>query len=108
MKRQNNEKHLAFVRGLPCLVCPDDTTTEAAHVRFHDFRADKRSVGIGEKSDDRWAVPLCGAHHRAQHEMNEREFWSVVKIDPVFIALALWSVTGDHAAGQRIVGANRP
>lgn len=107
MKRQHDEKHLGFIRQCPCVICGDDTTTEAAHIRFHDLRADKRMVSINEKPDDRWTIPLCGRHHREQHEGNERTFWREAGIDPVFVAMALYLVSGDHAAGQRIIGANR-
>ena len=107
MKRQHSEPHLQFVRSLPCIVCGDDTSTEAAHIRYPDLLADKRPTGMGEKSDDCWALPLCGAHHRQQHEMSEREFWKTVSIDPIRAALALFRVHGDNEAGQRIVAAHR-
>ena len=107
MKRQHNEKHLKFIRQLPCVVCGDNTTTEAAHIRHHDERAAKRHVGLGEKPDDAWTVPLCGACHRRQHTMNEREFWRGVKVDATFVSLALWNASGDMERGEIIINANR-
>lgn len=101
--RKHSEKHLNFIRGLPCVVCRDNTATEAAHIRFADSRAAKRSTGKGEKPDDRWTIPLCGGHHRDQHGMSEREFWRTVGIDPIFMALALHSVTGDFEKGEQII-----
>lgn len=101
--RQHNETHLDFIRGLPCLLCLDNTSTEAAHIRFSDPRAAKRHCGIAERPDDRWTLPLCNTHHREQHAMNEREFWQAQRLDPIFYALALWNVTGDAEAAETII-----
>jgi hypothetical protein len=103
MKRQKNDKHLDFVRGLPCLVCGDPLRSEAAHVRYADRRAAKRMTGMGEKPSDVWAVPLCDTHHRLQHQGNERKFWEGVGADPIFICLALNLVSGDNEAGEQII-----
>lgn len=103
--RQRAEWHLDFIRGLPCCVCGNNIETEAAHVRMQCHRAAKRNTGKGEKPDDIFVVPLCGRHHREQHEIGEREFWATVGIDPVFTALALWARTGNQAAGEQIVAA---
>lgn len=105
--RNHREQHLAFIRQLSCLVCGDDVSVEAAHVRYSDLKAGKRSTGMAEKSDDSWAVPLCGKCHRKQHKVSERGFWEFYNIDPVKVSLALWKFTGDHAMGQSIVASNR-
>jgi HNH endonuclease len=105
--REYDGAHLAWIRTLPCVVCGDDTSTEAAHIRYSDARAAKRNVGKSEKPDDRWTLPLCGQHHRAQHETSEREFWKHLGVDPIFLALALSCVSGDHAAGVQIIEASR-
>ena len=107
MKRQHDKPHLDGIRALPCIICGEDTTVEAAHIRFPDLLADKRPTGMGEKPDDCWALPLCGVHHRQQHEMSEREFWKTMRIDPIRAALALFRASGDNEAGQRIVAAHR-
>jgi hypothetical protein len=93
--RQKSEKHLAWIRTLPCLVCKAQHTCEAAHVRFSSRRHGKRAVGIGEKPDDKWAVPLCRSCHADQHRHNEREWWVERKIDPVTAAEKLWRMKGD-------------
>lgn len=105
MKRQHSPKHLDFIRSLPCVICKDTTATEAAHIRFADRTVDKRQTGKGEKPDDCWTVPLCSGCHRAQHEFGEIDFWGAdpPPYDPIRIALALWRVSGDYAAGCRIV-----
>lgn len=101
--RKHDDRHLDFIRSLSCVICGDNTTTEAAHIRFSDVRAAKRPVGKQEKPDDRWAIPLCGGHHREQHKGNEVAFWIKQGIDPIFVALALHSVTGDFEKGEMII-----
>lgn len=100
--RVENKKHRQFVGGLPCLICHDNTTTEAAHVKLTDDTSKKRHVGGAEKADDKWTVPLCGRHHRDQHNMNEKVFWLTVGIDPLVVCEQLWAVSGDHEQGERI------
>lgn len=103
--RKHDNGHLAFIRGLPCCICGNNIETEAAHVRMGDARAAKRYVGKGEKPSDMWALPLCGKHHRLQHEIGESEFWSGSHINPIFLCLALHSISGDHEAGENIIRA---
>lgn len=105
MKRQKNNAHLDFIRELPCAICGDDTSTEAAHVRYAEARIGKRQTGMQEKPDDAFTVPLCGKHHREQHSGNERAWWNGYEIDPLMLSLALHYWTGDHAMGERIVRA---
>lgn len=100
MKRPD---HLAFIRTLPCVICGDDTTTEAAHVRMMDIRIAKPITGMQIKPDDKFTLPLCGAHHREQHTMKEGNFWLGYDADPVLLSLALFSVTGDAQEACRII-----
>jgi hypothetical protein len=94
--RVHDADHLAFVRQLPCLVCGDDVSVEAAHVRFSDPHAGKRNTGMAEKPDDKYTVPLCGECHRKQHKVSERGYWEARDIDPVKVALALYVNSGNH------------
>lgn len=106
MKRILLPDHLAFIRTLPCLACLDDTSAEAAHLRFSDVRAAKVNPGVGQKPHDFWTVPLCSECHREQHGMSETDFWfSVHAIDPLFVALALYVNSGNHEAGETIIRA---
>lgn len=103
--RQHDEAHLQFLRGLPCLACEDNTSTEAAHIRFSDARAAKNNPGVGQKPSDYWAVPLCGKCHRAQHGGNEQAFWDGVMIDPIAVAPWLYLVSGNQEAAESIIRA---
>lgn len=94
--------HLKWLRTLPCLVTAI-RGVEAAHIRFADTRYRKPAVGMAEKPDDRWAVPLSPAEHRRQHSMNEQAYWQSVGIDPVLVAMLLWNSTGDDEEGEAII-----
>ena len=99
--RVHSAGHLAFIRSLPCCICSNNIETEACHIRHSG--PDKPHAGIAQKPDDRWTVPMCGAHHRKQHSMNERAFWVSQGIDPLKLAVRLWGVSGDYEAGCSIL-----
>lgn len=103
--RRHDKPHLDFIRQQSCMVCGDDTSVEAAHIRYADARIAKPITGVGIKPDDRFVVPLCGRCHRGQHSRGERAWWQIKQIDPILIALALFSVSGDYDAGAKIVAA---
>ena len=94
---RRRQQHLAFVRQLPCVVCGKAAPSEAAHVRTGT------DGGVGVKPGDRYAVPLCTACHARQHRIGELSFWSARRIDPLNVALRLWTVSGDIKAGERTV-----
>ena len=87
--RERDEKYLDYIRSLPCCICGDDTTVEAAHVRTGALEHGKPYTGKSEKPSDKWAVPLCGRHHREQHSMNEMDFWKCHGINPFILAMTL-------------------
>jgi hypothetical protein len=90
-------QHLGFVRQLPCVACGKAAPSEAAHVRTGT------DSGVGMKPGDRYAVPLCAACHAKQHRIGELTFWSTLRIDPLNVALRLWTVSADVEAGERTV-----
>jgi hypothetical protein len=87
--RKTDPRFLAWIRTLPCLLCGDNTTVEAAHVRMSEPRLGKRQTGKGEKPDDRWVLPLCHAHHDMQHLKGEKIFWLVHDVNPLAASLVL-------------------
>ena len=89
--------HLAFVRLLPCVACGKAAPSEAAYVRTGT------DGGVGVKPGDRYAVPLCRACHTKQYRIGELTFWSALRIDPLNVALRLWTVSADMEAGERTV-----
>lgn len=108
LKRQKikSDTHEDFIRALPCCVCGDNTTTECAHVSHADMRYGKFGRGFGSKEESIWVVPLCGKHHRDQHNGNERAFWRDNGIDPCRVAAALFIRTGDYQTALQIIDAN--
>ena len=58
---------------------------------------------VGVRPGDRYAVPLCAACHTKQHRIGELTFWSSLRIDPLNVALRLWTVSADVKAGERTV-----
>ena len=101
--RRKDTKHIAFIRTLNCCICGDNTSTEAAHVRMADRSIGKPICGIGIKPDDKWCLPLCSTHHRAQHEQGEKKFWLGWEKDPVKLALAIWDARDDHYKASEII-----
>jgi hypothetical protein len=104
---EHDEAHLDFIRSLPCCVCGDPTSTEAAHISYGDPMILKKGRGLGQKEDDRWTVPLCNRHHRESHDYgNEVRWWKIVAgLDPIKIAQALYIVSklgGGYELAERI------
>lgn len=63
MKRPRNPRYLAWIRTLPCVVCGARRGIEASHTGPH---------GLGQKSPDTSAIPLCARHHRTGHDSYHR------------------------------------
>lgn len=103
--RQKDNGHLGFIRSLPCVICLNNTATEAAHIRMADPRFAKPITGAGTKPDDRFVVPLCSECHRQQHGTAERAWWNGKEIDALALAVALYVNTGNYDAGMTIIGA---
>jgi hypothetical protein len=84
MKPVRNPKYLAWIRTQPCLVCGATRSIEAAHTGPH---------GLGQKSPDTSAVPLCAKHHRtgndSYHRLGPRKFSEVHNLDLVAIVQRL-------------------
>lgn len=94
--RQHDERHLDFLRGLPCCICGDNTSTEAAHIRTGNLMYGKEQTGGQQKPDDKWCLPVCSAHHREQHKVNEYQFWRKLGMNPFTLAMTLHDISGDH------------
>src|ERR1017187_5536824 len=86
-------EYLAWIRTLPCLVCSrvsgGATVIEAAHTNALGSR------GVGQKTSDFSAIPLCAAHHRenldSYHVLGEQGFSHTHGINLQEIVLRLQS-----------------
>ncbi|WP_293921078.1 hypothetical protein [Sphingobium sp. UBA5915] len=79
---------LQWLRGRNCLLCDKggcEGRIEAAHV---DYAGGK---GVGIKVADRYAIPLCSAHHRAQHNWGWQTFEDNFRIDALEASKAYWN-----------------
>jgi len=69
MKPTRNPRYLAWTRTQPGCVCGSKKVIEASHTGPH---------GIGQKSPDSSAIPLCAKHHRtgadSYHRLGPRKF----------------------------------
>ena len=76
MKPQRNPRYLAWIRTHPCVVCGSWRGIEAAHTGPH---------GLGQKSPDTSAIPLCAKHHRtgndSYHRLGPRRFAQAHNLD---------------------------
>lgn len=57
----DDAKHLERIRQLPCCLPGCGSQSAEPH---HLLRADNLPKGVGRRSEDRWVLPLCFAHHR--------------------------------------------
>ncbi len=97
-----DDGYLAFLRLLPCTACGKPAPSDAAHIRFGSVLYGKRMVGMGEKPDDKWAVPLCRACHTDQHAHNEFEWWmDHFRANPLEIAKVLYASYGGVGGAPR-------
>ena len=85
--RERDLAHLIFIRQQDCCIpnCKNNINVEAHHPRINSINGD--SPGMAQKASDKWALPLCGMHHREAHSMNEMVFWAKYGIDPFALAM---------------------
>ena len=69
MRPPRNPRYLAWIRTQPRCVCGITRGIEASHTGPH---------GLGQKSPDSSAIPLCARHHRtgndSYHRLGPRKF----------------------------------
>lgn len=102
--------HLKWIASFVCVFCGRTGCSVAAHIRAGGDGA------MGRKPSDGKTLPLCGfpkmsigiiGCHERQHQIGEPAFWADFMArggpDPVGIADALWRVSGDTDAGERVI-----
>lgn len=97
-KRETDERHLNFIRSLPCCLCHHAPRSRAHHL----LRGVTR--GTGMKAPDRKTIPLCEAHHLALHaDGNETRFLREHGVNGPFLADALYAATGNFDRAVRLL-----
>ena len=90
--RQRDNGYLQALRRLPCCIgwgC--EGPVEAAHIRYSNPAVGRVNPGMQQKSDDRWATPLCRGHHRSQHAGKEQTCWQAWGLDPDDLSASLYA-----------------
>lgn len=101
--RERDNKHLAFIRRLPCAACGAPAPSDAAHLRAANHAMGKRYTGKAEKPSDKWTTPLCRDCHTHQHSGAELAFWSGLGIDPFTLCQRLYAASGDEESALSIL-----
>ena len=92
-KKIRDEKYLKTLRGSPCLVC--GRGAEAHHLQHVGER------GVGLRSGDNWAVPLCHNCHMSLHKFgNERKWWNIEGIDVIEWAEKNWEKYNEYTHSE--------
>lgn len=93
--RLHDPGYLTWIRLRSCIACGRFGPCDAAHIRSAALEYDKPSTGMGEKPDDRWALPLCRSCHLTQHAYgNELGYWKKIGRNPFQEAARLYSEYG--------------
>ena len=96
---ERNPKYLAWIRTQSCVVCGASRGIEASHTGPH---------GLGQKSPDSSAIPLCSKHHRiskdSYHRLGPRKFAQVHGLDIPEIVRRLSRKPVIRVEGGRFVG----
>jgi len=105
-KRIRDESHLVYIRKLPSIIS-GRYGCDPCHLRTGSPTYRKKRTGERQKPDDCWTLPMTREEHRAQHNMNELEFYRQHGIDdPFAICLQLYEANRDLRLGKRIILSN--
>lgn len=99
--RLHDPGYLNWLRKKPCCVCGKPAPSDACHIRFASEAYGKRPVGLGEKPDDKWAIPMCRECHMSQHSCNEREWWRERRMLPLLLSQKYYSEFGGDGGRAR-------
>lgn len=94
-----DEKHLAWIKTLPCCVWNRPAPSDPAHIRKGSYS------GVGQKPDDFLVVPLCHELHHLQHNIGEVTFWNTHGglLNAKKLAMDLYDVSGDTMAALKLI-----
>lgn len=106
-KSFKDKAHLAFIRKLPSAVS-GAYGCDPAHISAGSPLHNKKRTGGAQRASDCWVTPLTRAEHDAQHDHgDELGWWKLQGIDPFELAIKLYEVSGDVAAGTEIIRKSR-
>ena len=85
--------HLDNLRQCPCCVCFASPRSDP-----HHLKSGTGERGMGQRSTDKWAVPLCRHHHNeveAAGTRREVSWFASFGVEPHELAMSLWMARGD-------------
>ncbi len=101
-----SEAHLDCIRQLPCCICFPLKGGDP-----HHLKAQTGERGMGLRSTDKWAVPICRRHHDEVERIGSRNEFAWFKehgiADIRELAEALWANTGDLDRMKAVIEAHR-
>ena len=100
-----DDEHLANLRQCPCCVCGS-----APRSQVHHLKSGTGERGMGQRSTDKWGVPVCGNDHNeieSAGTKKETSWFAKHGIDPHELAMSLWMARGDVQRMKKIVEAAR-
>lgn len=78
--RLHDPGFLAWLRQQDCICgCNQPPPCDAAHLRSGSLKYNKSPTGMGQKPDDKWALPLKHNHHMQQHSYGDELGWWLSK-----------------------------
>lgn len=98
-----SEEHLKLIRNLPCCICGKHGA------EAHHMKTGTGERGMGIRSTDRWALPMCHDDHMEVERVGSRkeETWFRERgVYAALLALDLWTNTGDLARMGRVLKAH--
>lgn len=100
--RQESVRHLAFIRGLPCVLTGRTDGVQAHHL----LRCpDSEERGGAMKAGDRWTIPIVRRMHDALHASgDEIAFLGAHSVYGPAVAALLWSLSSNQEQAERAIG----
>jgi hypothetical protein len=100
-----SERHLELIRKLPCCCCGQ------AGGQAHHLKLGTGERGMGLRSTDKNAVPMCHDHHINGVERagakNEFKWFMKRGVNPLDLAAGLWAVTGNIESMLAVMTAHK-
>jgi len=102
----NSDEHLAALRKCPCAA-----TLRMPAGEVHHLKQGTGERGAGQRSSDRWGIPLSREPHEIVERAGSRREHATLESlgvhDPIGLAHALWHASPNVPAMTRIILAHR-
>lgn len=65
---------------------------------------------MGQRSTDKWTIPLCRGHHEEVERLGSRKevsYFSGHGLDPIYLAMSLWFNSKDQSRMEAVVATHK-